>query len=153
MTKNMLGLICAACTAFIAPARADTDACTLLTAAQVSASVGFAVGQGTHVTPTFVKTCTWSGSGGGVQTVTLNLQAGSFFDGAKRQAVMMQAAGGVMKPAGVGEDSFYMVQGTQAMLWVKKGGTAFKLAIYKQIPAEQKEALELALAKLVVPKL
>ena len=153
MKKSMLGLICAACTAFMPSAKADTDACTLLTAAQVSAGAGFAVGQGTHVTPTFTKTCTWSGSGGGVQTVTLNLQAASFFDGAKRQAAMMQAAGGVMKPAGVGDDSFYMVQGTQVMLWAKKGSTAFKLAIYKQISADQKEAAELALAKQVAAKL
>jgi hypothetical protein len=153
MNKIMLGLACAALTASLLPAKADTDACTLLTPAQVSAAVGFAVGQGTHVTPTFVKTCTWNGSGGGVQTVTLNLQAAAFFDGAKRQASMMAAAGAAVKPAGVGDDSFYLVEGTQVMLWVKKGGNAFKIAIYKQISPDQKEAMEQALAKQVAARL
>jgi len=139
---------------FSSPAAAETDACTLLTIAQVSAAAGFTVSAGTHVTPTFLKTCTWSGpSGGGAQTVTLNLQAASFFDGAKRQAAMMPMAGGSTKPAGVGEDSFFAVQGSQAMLWVKKGANAFKIAVYKQISADQKEAIELALAKTVVSKL
>jgi len=155
MKRSIVGVACALLVASIAiPAQADTDACTLITAGQVSAAAGFAVGQGTHVTPSFVKTCTWNATGGsGVQTVTLNLQAGSFFDGAKRSAVMMQSAGGVMKSAGVGEDSFYMVEGTQVMLWVKKGATTFKVEVYKQIPVDQKEAIELALAKQVIGKL
>ena len=34
-------------------AHGETDACTLLTPAQVGAVVGGAVGDGTHVTPTF----------------------------------------------------------------------------------------------------
>jgi hypothetical protein len=147
-----VGLICATVSA--APAKSDTDACGLLTAAQVSAAVGFAVGQGTHVTPTFVKTCTWNATNGaGVQTATLNLQTAAFFDGAKRQAAMMAAAGGTMKPAGVGDDSFYVIVGTQVTLWVKKGGGAAKIDVYKQISVDQKEALELALAKQAVPKL
>ena len=136
------------------PAKADTDACTLLTDAQVSAAVGFTVAKGTHVTPTFVKTCTWSGSNSaGAQFVTLNLQTAAFFDGAKKQGTLMVAAGGTMKAAGVGDDSFYSVQGTQAMLWVKKGGNAFKIAVYKQIPVDQKQGMELALAKAVASKL
>lgn len=156
------GVVCCAfvvVTAFFSSsAKAETDACALLTAAQVSASAGFPVGAGTHVTPTFVKTCTWTGpSGGGTQIVTLNLQTGSFFDGAKRQSAIGAAAGGpgvlALKPAGVGDDSFFIVEGTQVMLWVKKGGNAFKLAVYKEIPVDQKEAIELALAKQVVPRL
>ena len=58
-----------------------------------------------------------------------------------------------MKSAGVGDDSYYLVQGTQVMLWVKKGGGAFKLAVYKQIPVEQKEKMELTLSRQVVQKL
>ena len=135
-------------------AAAASDACTLLTTAQVSAAAGFAVGDGTHVTPTFLKTCTWTASGGaGVQTVTLNLQTGAFFDGAKRQANLATAAGASVKSAGVGDDSYYLVEGTQVALWVKKGSNAFKVALYKQIAVAQKEDIELALAKQVVPKL
>jgi hypothetical protein len=133
---------------------AQSDACKLVTTAQVSAAVGFTVGDGTHVTPTFVKTCTWSASGGtGVQTVTLLLETGAFFDGAKRQTSFATAAGASVKSAGLGDDSYYLVQGTNVDLWVKKGGTAFKVAVYKQLPVNQKQDLELALAKQVVPKL
>ncbi len=87
------------------------------------------------------------------QFVTLNLQTAAFFDGAKNQSAMAAMAGAAVKPAGVGDDSFFMVEGTQVMLWVKKGGGAFKLTLYKQIPADQKEGMELALAKQVVAKL
>jgi len=154
-------LIGVACTAlavstisFHSSAMADTDACALLTTAQVSAAVGFPVATGTHVTPTFLKTCTWTGSNStGAQFVTLNLQTGTFFDGAKKQANMAAAAGEVMKPGGVGDDSYYLIQGTQVMLWVKKGNGAFKVAVYKQISADQKEGMELTLAKEVIPKL
>ncbi len=147
--------LCVACAALsVSAAKAETDACALLTAAQVSAAVGFPVSQGTHVTPTFLKTCTWTGSNSsGAQFVTLNLQTAAFFDGAKRQAGLVAAAGGSVKSAGVSDDSYYLVQGTQVMLWVKKGGGAFKLAVYKQIPVEQKEKMELTLSRQVVQKL
>jgi hypothetical protein len=148
------GALVAAMALFPSFAKAETDACALLTAAQVSASVGFPVEKGTHVTPTFLTTCTWRGSNGnGPQKVTLSLQTGAIFDGAKRQAAIVAAAGAVLKPAGIGDDSYYLVQGTQVVLWVKKGGNAFKLKIDKQIAVDQKEAMELALAKQVVPKL
>lgn len=158
MKTCALGVACAAFAvstlSLPASAKTDTDACTLLTAAQVGAAVGFQVGEGTHVTPTFVKTCTWTGSNStGVQFVTLNLQSGPFFDGAKKQATMMSVTGTAVKPAGVGDDSYYLVQGPQVALWVKKGGSSFKVAVYKQIPLDRKEAMELALAKEVVPKL
>jgi hypothetical protein len=153
-----VGIVCAALTvSTISPpssAKADTDACALLTSAQVSAAVGFPVAEGAHVTPTFLKTCTWTGSNStGVQFVTLNLQTATFFDGAKKQASLVAAAGAVMKPAGVGDDSYYLIEKTQVALWVKKGISSFKVAVYKQIPLDQKEHMELTLAKEVVPKL
>ena len=159
MNTSMLKVVgCAAVAGFaisLAPSsKADTDACALLTAAQVTAAAGFPVSDGAHVTPTFVKTCTWTGSNStGVQIVTLNVQTATFFDGAKKQAHMTTAAGGVVKPAGVGDDSYYLVQGTQVALWVKKGSSSFKVSVYKEIPVDQKEKMELALAKEVVPKL
>ena len=53
----------------------------------------------------------------------------------------------------LGDDSYFYVLGTQVDLWVKKGGNACKITLYKQIPVEQKQALELSLAKQVVAKL
>jgi hypothetical protein len=151
-----VAVACAAFCAVLLPLSAEAlpDACSFLTEAQIGAAVGFTVGKGTHVTPTFLQTCTWTATGGtGVQTVTLNIQTAAFFDGAKKTAGMMIVAGGALKPAGVGEDSFYALLGTQVSLWVKKGGTAFKLAIYKEMAIDQKESMELALAREVVPKL
>lgn len=58
-----------------------------------------------------------------------------------------------MKSAGVGDDSFFLIEGTQVMLWVKKGDSAFKLAVYKQIAPGQKQAIEAALAKAVAGKM
>ena len=137
-------------------AHAETDACTLLTPAQVAAAVGGAVSDGTHVTPTFVKTCTWTPSGKSrLGSVTLNLQTAAFYDGGKRQAAMAAAAvqGSGIKPASVGDDAYYFVTGDQAALFVKKGAVSFKVAVYAKIPAEEKEAMELKLAKEVVAKL
>ena len=143
----------------IAPvlAHAETDACTLLTPTQVAAAVGGAVGDGTHVTPTFVKTCTWTPSGKSrIGSVTLNLQTAAFYDGGKRQAAMAAAVTGKgteVKPASVGDDAYYFVTGDQAALFVKKGAASFKVAVYAKLPAEEKEAMELKLAREVAAKL
>jgi len=138
-------------------AHAETDACTLLTPAQVAAAVGGAVSDGTHVTPTFVKTCTWTPTGKSkLGSVTLNLQTAEFYDGGKRQATMALAAAGKgteIKPASVGDDAYYFVTGEIAALFVKKGAVSFKVAVYAKLPAEEKEAMELQLAKAVVAKL
>jgi hypothetical protein len=135
-------------------AQADTDACTVLTPAQVGAAVGVSVAAGQHVTPTFVKTCTWTPSGNSaVKSVTLLLQTATSYDGGKNMASQMAAAGAAMKPAGVGDDSYYFVAGDQVGLLAKKGSLAFKVAVYATLPVANKEAMELALAKAVLAKL
>lgn len=138
-------------------AHAETDACSLLSTAQVGAAVGVAVNAGTHVTPTFVKTCTWTPAGKSqLSAATLNLQTAAFYDGAKRQATMATAASGKgtgIRPASVGDDAYYFVAGDQVALFVKKGGVSFKVAVYAKIPVEEKETMELKLAREVVAKL
>jgi hypothetical protein len=148
------------CTAVLlvcsAPARADTDACTLLTPAQVQAAVGVAVGSGEHVTPTYVKTCTWRASGSSsVKFVTLYLQTASAYDGGKQMARQMAAfsKGGAVKSASVGDDGYYFVAGTQVGLLVKKGAASFKVTVYATAPVAKKEAMELTLAKKVLAKI
>lgn len=154
-----LGAVCAASLSAIAvpsAAKADTDACTLLAPAQVSGAVGVSVGEGTHVTPTFVKTCTWTPSGASdVKAVTLNLQTAATYDGGKQLVSKMAAAsaGAAVKSGGVGDDSYYFVTGDQVGLLVKKGGSSFKVAVYATLPVDKKEAMELALAKEVLAKL
>ena len=138
-------------------AHAETDACTLVNAAQVGAAVGGAVGDGAHVTPTFVKTCTWiPAAKSKVVSVTLNVQTAAFYDGAKGHAAMATAASGKgtgIKPASVGDDAYYFVAGDQVALFVKKGAVSFKVAVYAKLPVEEKEAMELKLAREVVAKL
>ena len=159
MRKSRLAAVCAAslCAAAVpSAAHADTDACTLLTPAQVGAAVGVSVSAGEHVTPTFVRTCTWSPSGSSpVKAVTLNLQTAAVYDGGKRTANQMAAMGkgGAVKAASVGEDAYYFVAGDQVGLLVKKGGTSFKVAVYAKLPVAKKEAIELTLAKQVLAKL
>ena len=136
-------------------AYAETDACSLLTPAQVRAVVG-AVSDGAHVPPTFVKTCTWTAADKSkVGSVTLNLQTAAFYDVGKRQDRIAAAAvkGIEIKPGSVGDDAYYFVTGDQANLFVKKGGVSFKVAVYAKLPVEEKEAMEFKLAKEVVAKL
>jgi len=160
--KNVRGLILYITSAWCVAAlplmaHAETDACTLLTPAQVGAVVGGAVSDGTHVTPTFVKTCTWTPSGKSkIVSVTLNLQTAASYDGGKRQITMAVAAAGKgteIKPASVGDDAYYFVTGDQAGLMVKRGVVSFKVAVYAKISLEEKEAMEMKLAKEVVAKL
>ena len=152
---HIASLWCAAALPLMA--HADTDACTLLTPVQVAAVVGEAVSDGTQVTPTFVKTCTWTPSGKSkLSSVTLNVQTAAFYDGGKQHATMAVVGVGKgtgIKPASVGDDAYYFVTGDQSALFVKKGAVSFKVAVYAKIPAEEKEAMELKLAKEVVSKL
>ena len=145
-------------TALPSIAGAETDACTLLTSAQVGAAAGVAVGNGTHVTPNFVKTCTWQPSAkSSISAITLNVQTAAFYDSGKSQLSMAMAAAGAgnvaMKPASVGDDAYYYVTGDQVGLLVKKGGVSFKVAVYAKMPVADKEAMELKIARDVVAKL
>jgi len=137
-------------------AQAEQDACLLLTPAQVGSAVGVPVAAGAHVTPTYVKTCTWSPtSGSNVKSVTLFLQAATAYDGGKKMANQMAATAGgaAFKPAAVGDDAYYFVAGDQVGLLVKKGSVSFKVTVYATLPVDRKEAIELALAKDVLAKL
>lgn len=161
MSTFRVGALCAVpfwlcAVAMPSAARAATDACTVLTPAQVGAAVGASVAAGKHVTPTYVKTCTWTVSGSSkVKFVTLYLQTAAAYDGGKGMANQMAAVGkGVsMTAASVGEDGYYFVMRDQVGLLVKKGGISFKVAVYATLPVAKKEAMELTLAKEALAKL
>ncbi|MGA8050984.1 MAG: hypothetical protein WCA09_12495 [Burkholderiales bacterium] len=87
--------------------------------------------------------------------MTLYLQTAAAYDGGKRMAGQMAAAGkgAAMKPASVGEDGYYFVVGDQVGLLVKKGSISFKVAVYATLPVDKKEAMELTLAKEALAKL
>ncbi len=159
MSTRHLGALCTVsfllcATAMPSTARADTDACKVLTPAQIGTAVGEPVAAGTHVTPTFVKTCTWNASGSSnVKFVTLYLQTVAAYDGGKQMAAQMAAAGAGVKPAAVGDDAYYFVAGNQVGLLVKKGSVSFKVTVYATLPVDQKEAMELTLARDSLAKL
>ena len=137
---------------------ASDDACQLVTQAQVSAAVGVPVGAGTHVTPTFLKTCTWTASGNNkdVSNVTISFQPAQSFNGTKSMTEMMVANAKPDKQgnrahndvaSGIGDDAFYttMGEGYSALL-VKKGNVALKIAIYGAMPEQKKKDAEKKLA-------
>jgi hypothetical protein len=138
--------------AAIAHSAAPVDACSLLTAAQVSAALGVSVGAGTYVTPTFTKTCTWNATTNGGGTVTLNLQSLDQYEGGKKAASYGKAVS-LTSISGIGDEAYYFGTDKLVSLIVKKGSVAFKVAVYSKIPAEKQQAVEKSLALQIVSQL
>jgi hypothetical protein len=147
-------------------AAAPNDACSLLTQDQVSTATGLKIGTGTHVTPTYVKTCTWSVPGAatkGVKSVTLSLQPGSSFASAKMLMEQAKTMGKNEKGvdqlsntsvSGIGDDAFYTSMGAgYTALLVKKRDVVFKVAMYGDLPNDKKKEVEKTLALQVLSKL
>jgi len=157
--REILRTVALSCAAALpSVAFADTDACTLLTPAEIGSAVGVAVAAGSHVVPTSVKTCVWNPPGGSaIKSVTILLQTAAAYDSGKQQITAARAAAGTngtsIKPAAVGDDGYYFVTGDQVGLLVKKGGVSFKVTVYATLPVDKKEVMELTLAKAAVAKL
>jgi hypothetical protein len=153
IAKVIAGIfIATAAMAPLANAAPTDDACSLLTAAQVSSAVNVPVGAGTYVTPTFKKTCTWTATGSAtpVKYVTVMLQSIAGYEGGKNLGVAKTVT--ITPASGVGDEGYYLAVGTNVGLIVKKGNAAFKVAVYGSIPLEKKEALEKTLAQEVFSK-
>jgi len=129
-----------------------SDACAVLSAADVSAALGKKANAGQPITPTDHKVCTWKAADG-QSWVTLFLQPSSAFDGGLRLAGY---SNGKLKPvqvSGLGEGAYFLPVGDQVGLMVKKGGVAFKVAVYQHGPLAPKEAAERTLAGKVAGRL
>jgi hypothetical protein len=140
--------------AFAAP----TDACALLTLAQVTAAVGVPVSAGTHVNQTFTKTCTWTPSSPGeVKAVTLNLQTAPEYDGGKTKLEklkpLMPNPPKTAPVTGLGDDAYVLEFPNITSLFVKKGSGAFKLVVYGAMPPAKAETAVKTLASDVLPQL
>jgi hypothetical protein len=143
--------------ATIAPSAnaATDDACSLLTAAQVSAAASVSVGAGTYVAPTSKKTCVWTPSGNDAKTIasiTLLVEPATMYDGGKRLGAAKSV---VITPVnGVGDDAYYQVIDTMAVMFVKRGAVAFKVSVYAHaMSVDKKEAIERTLAQQILGKL
>ena len=149
----------------LASAAPPEDSCQLLTQAQVTAALGVSMGAGSHLPPQFLKTCTWAPAGGASQTVkyiTVSYQSADSFGATKKlaeqTAVAMKAQDDKdaqmanASASGIGDDAFYTTMAGYTGLLVKKGNTAFKVAIYATLPAEKLKAMEKTLALDVLSK-
>lgn len=147
--KSLLTAFFALATAVPAAlAQTSSDACSLLTQAQVSAAVGAQVSAGAYVTPTFKATCTWTASG---KIVTLMTEGLGPYNAGKTP---MSPAMRIVPASGIGDDAYYLVIGNMVSLLAKKGSTAFKTTVYcSQLPVATLESIESALAQQVASEL
>ncbi len=147
-----------------ANAAPPSDACSLLTKAQITAVVGVSVADGSHPAG-FSKMCVWTPSGGqakGSQSVTLNLESAASFQAAKSmlQTVVnspknQSAQNSIaMSPvSGLGDDALFSSVGGYTKLIVKKGDTVFQIVVYSDATIEKKRDMEKALAADVLSRL
>jgi hypothetical protein len=155
-SKISLGAVIAAifiAGAATAPANAapPDDACSLLTQAQVSAAVSVSVGAGAYQ-GTYKKTCTWNAVSPATKSakwVTLMLEGLDTYQAGKLAPVKTIV---VTPISGIGDDTYYLSVGPNVGLIVKKGNVAFKVAVYGDIPIENKQSMEKTLAQQVVSK-
>lgn len=130
--------------AFAAP---PTDACAVLTTAQVSSALGSAVGNGTYIMPNFKATCTWTIPTGGA--VTFALQTLVFFNAGKGALASMERT----MASGVGDEAYYIGVDPTVGLAVRKGNQAFKVSVYNSnLSLEQRKDIEKKLAQEALSK-
>jgi hypothetical protein len=135
-----------------ANAASPDDACSLLTPAQVSAALSVSVSAGVYQ-GTYKGTCTWNATSAAPKSAkytTLVLEGLDAFQAGKQAPVKTIV---VTTVTGLGDDAYYLAVGPNVGLIVKKGNVAFKVAVYGDIPLEEKQAMEKTLAQQVVSKL
>lgn len=139
----------------VAYAAPPTDACSLLTPAQVSAALGIPVPAGTHLSSVDTKTCGWpawpKSAVPPIKRATLTILGPNEFVSMK---MPVPAKGVVKTPVkGVGDDAVYITTGgTLTALSVKKGNVAFQVSVYGS-PIEHVKTAEKMLAEDIVAKL
>jgi hypothetical protein len=145
--------IVGAATAPSANAAPPDDACSLLTQAQVSAALSASVAAGSYQGPTDKKTCTWNATSAVAKSakfVTLMLEGLDAYQAGKLAPVKTIV---ITSIRGIGDDAYYLAVGRNVGLIVEKGNVAFKVAVYGDLPIEEKQAMEKTLAQQVIFKL
>lgn len=130
------------------------DACSLLTAAQVSAALGVPVEADKAVDKSF---CTWSQQGAALKRKTVMLTIiepiGDLTPVDRFNAAKMPLPGVVKTPvSGLGDDAVYGGNNFRVALTVKKGNSAFEIVV-SGFPVAESKAKERALAQVVLAKL
>ena len=143
---------CGAQRAYSAP---PEDACSLLTAAQVSAALGVSVEASK---PADKSICEWSQQGaaafrGKAVLLTIIEPIGNLTPADRFNAAKMPVPGVVKTPvSGLGDDAVYGGNKFRVALTVKKGNSAFEIMV-SGFPVEESKAKEKALAQDVLAKL
>jgi hypothetical protein len=132
----------------------STDACSLLTAAQVSEALGVSVEADKAVDKSF---CTWSQQGAALKRkmvmLTIIEPIGNLTPVDRFNAAKMPLPGVVKTPvSGLGDDAVYGGNNSRVALTVKKGNAAFEIVV-SGFPVEESKAKERALAQVVLAKL
>ena len=125
----------------VAQAAPPTDACALVTPAQVGAVLGFTVGAGEHIVPSSTTLCGF-GSDTAMKRVVTAIIKVTMFTNEKTpfKGITKESA------SGIGDEAHYITTpGFGTGLSVRKGNFAFKVRVYG-FPLEQIKAKEKALA-------
>ena len=125
-------------------AAAPADACTLLSAAEVSAVLGATVGAGTHPNSASTSSCLWSA---GATSVAVTLTTADTYNSSKMILERTQQAMAAKKNAnaaqvsitpvsGLGDEAYYGGIGAHAKLNVRKGSSSVSVEILGDVPPE-----------------
>ena len=136
------------CGTRVASAAPPTNACSLLTAAQVSAIVGAPVGAGSPLIPSSPKECQWRATAAGSK-----IRVQLFLKDARAFALAKMPLQGIAKVAvsGIGDEAVYS---TGPVLSVKKGNVVFDVHVLSYgLPEDKAKAMEKSLALDVLAKL
>jgi hypothetical protein len=152
--RNTIGVV----HTFLWSATLESDACALLTEAEVSAAIEAKSLPGKHLVASNTKSCIWSDDANhnvNNRRVTLSIMPVAGFDFGKGGNPRVKT-----EPVqGVGDDAYYEIfKADSPFLVVRKGGAAFNLRIlnglkFKALSLDEEKARELALAKAAVAKL
>lgn len=136
-------------TSYAAP---PTDACSLLTPAQVGPVLGMSVSAGGSLSPNLKAMCGWPAPGGAVppKRVLVTITKVNVFAGAKMG--LAGKAEVITFVSGVGDEAFYDVHGSSITFFARKGDFAFSVRVYGFSPDESK-AKEKELAQDVLARL
>jgi hypothetical protein len=149
--------LCVAIGIASSPAKAapPTDACALLTQAQVSSVLGVSIGAGQRLAPSQPALCGWGQMGGKRVVLSIYTQMGSMSPVERYNLAKNSPVKGIVKTpvSGIGDDAVYMTTpGFGTGLFFRKGSAAFDLRVYG-FPLDQLKQKEKTLALDIIGKL
>ena len=147
-------LFLAGCHSAPPPAPAHTevaDSCSVLTPAEISATLGIPIDPGHHVLASSSIMCSWpqtGATGETAQKLVLNFTSLPSFQREKAATTVV-----IIPAPGIGDDAFYVTTNLGTSLYIKKGNTAIAFSIHQKLPAATLMAEEKTLGLDAAPRL